>query len=96
MTEKLVVITVEPNEEDPEIGGFFASFADGWGRGFGFTELEAIFNLVLLKGEQEEEKWPSQAGDVVTSTVVPNPALEQALERRYGGRIDYDPTKPLS
>ena len=86
---KNITIVVEPNLEDPEVGGFFASFFDGWGRGHGFTVLEAIFNLVLLKGEQEEESWPAQAGDVVNVNTIPNAAIEKALERRYGGKIDY-------
>jgi hypothetical protein len=86
----IVGIAVTPNTEDPDVGGFFASFVDGWGRGHGFTELEAVFNLVLLKGEQEEESWPSQAGDVVVCGTIPNVAIEKALERRYGGRIEYN------
>lgn len=86
---KNVTIVVEPNLEDPEVGGFFASFADGWGRGHGFTVLEAMFNLILLKGEQESENWDAQAGDVVTTTTITNAALERALERRYGGTIQY-------
>lgn len=96
MTQKNITIVVEPNLEDPEIGGFFAWFIDGWGRGFGFTELQAIATLVLLKAEQEEENWDGFAGDVVTSTVVKNVNIENALERRYGGRVDYDTTKTLS
>ena len=99
MTEthvKIVGITIEPNTEDPEIGGFFASFVDGWGRGFGFTELQAIAALALLKAENDEETWEGFAGDLIVTTVVANVDLEAALERRYGGRIDYHPNRPLS
>lgn len=96
MAEKLVVITVTPNEEDPEVGGFFASFADGWGRGFGSTELSAMFSLILLYAGNEGIDLSEQAGDIVVSSAIHNNKLESALERRYGGRIDYDPTKSLS
>jgi len=93
---KNVTIVVEPNTEDSEIGGFFASFIDGWGRGFGFTELQAITALALLKAEQEEEVWEGFAGDLISTTVIRNRDIEKALERRYGGRIDYDFNQTLS
>ena len=86
---KNITIVVEPNTEDPEIGGFFASFIDGWGRGHGFTELEAVFNLVLLKGEQEGENWDTQAGDLVITATIHNSAIEEALARHYGGSLAY-------
>lgn len=93
---KIICVAVTPNTEDPEVGGFFASFVDGWGRGFGFSELEAVFNLVLLKAENEDLDLSAQAGDIITSTAIPNVAVEKALERRYGGKIDYHPNHPLS
>ena len=86
-----ITIIVEPNEEEPEIGGFFASFIDGWGRGFGYTKLQSIAALVLLKAENDEEVWEGFAGDLISTPVIRNSNIEQALERRYGGRIDYRP-----
>ena len=88
-------ITVTENDEDPEIGGFFASFTvpgslnPGWGRGFGFTKLQAVAALILLKAENDEEVWTGFAGDVVSSTVIRNADLEKSLERHYGGIINY-------
>ena len=91
------ILTYE-NKEDPEVGGFFAWFADadttdpGWGRGHGFSRLEAIFNLILLKAEQDEVNLNAQAPDLISSGAIHNVAIEDALERRYGGRIEYNPS----
>jgi len=93
---KNITIVVEPNTEDPDIAGFFASFVDGWGRGFGYTQLQAIAALVLLKAENDGETWDGFAGDLISTPVILNSHIEQALERRYGGRIDYNKNKTLS
>ncbi len=86
---KHVTIVVEHNTEDPEVGGFFASFLGGWGRGHGSTEESAMFSLVLLYAENEGIDLSEQANDVVGCSAIHNDKLEQALGRRYGGDVEY-------
>lgn len=87
MTEYTVVFT--PNE-DEVVGGFFAHFVwDPDTRGHGSTELSALLCLTLVVAENEGIDLGEQAGDLVISLAMPNTDLEEALEKRYGGRIDY-------
>jgi len=95
--DELTFYTV-PNTEDPGMGGYFAYTSRdmrGW-RGYGNTRLAAIFCLILLIAEQNGVDLSEQAGDIVMSSAVNNLDLEKALERRYGGRIDYLPDRKLS
>lgn len=84
MPEEHVTIRVTENDEDPEVGGFFAEFAGGWGRGHGSTQVSAMFSLVLLYAEQQEIDLSEQVQDLISSWAVSNAKLEQGLERHYG------------
>jgi len=90
-------IDITQNTEDPSVGGYFAAFVwDPGTRGFGHTKLSAVLSLVLVTAESYEEDLSEQAGDIVGSAAIQNIALEKALERRYGGRIDYIPDHKLT
>lgn len=71
--------------EDADSDGVFAHFVwDPSTRGYGTTDLSAIFCLLLVEAEQKEVDLSEQAGDIVISQAVKNDSLEQALARHYG------------
>ena len=62
-----ISFVVSENNEDPDIGGFFAYDSNDWDsvvekdnawRGFGFTPLEAIDNLLDILGSQDSSNYP--------------------------------------
>ena len=84
-------------EADPDSDGFFANFIwDPNTRGYGSNYLSAMLCLILIVAEAEDLDLSEQANDIVGSAAVMNLDLEKALERRYGGRIDYLPNAKIS
>jgi len=84
-------------EKDPDSDGFFANFIwDPNTRGYGSNYLSAMLCLILIVAEAEDLDLSEQADDIIGSAAVMNLDIEAALERRYGGRIDYLPNRKLS
>lgn len=90
MAANQYTIEVVTNDEDPDVGGFFAFFVwDPETRGHGSTQMSAILCLVLVTAENYQEDLSEQAGDIVINSSIQNTKLEEALGKHYGGTIKY-------